>query len=74
MSPACDNATIFKQLLNIWDRLAKQNKVNNVHQVVVSLTGLIEKPRQLTFDDIVLQGSRRYQWLWTISTINMGGQ
>ncbi len=45
ISPACDNATILKQLLIIWDRLAEQNKVNNVHQVAVSLAGLIEKPR-----------------------------
>ena len=52
ISPVCDNATILKQLLNIWDRLSEQNKVNNVHQVAVSLAGLIEKPRQLTFDEI----------------------
>jgi DNA polymerase-4 len=54
ISPVCDNATILKQLLNIWDQLAEQNKVNNVHQVAVSLAGLIEKPRQLTFDDIAV--------------------
>jgi DNA polymerase-4 len=52
ISPACDNATILKQLLNIWDRLSEQNKINNIHQVAVSLAGLIEKPRQLTFDEI----------------------
>ena len=54
ISPACDNATILKQLLNIWDRLTQQNKVNKIHQVAVSLAGLIEKPRQLTFDEIGL--------------------
>ena len=52
ISPVCYNATILKQLLNIWDRLSEQNKVNNIHQVAVSLAGLIEKPRQLTFDEI----------------------
>ena len=52
ISPACDNATILKQLLSIWDRLSEQNKVNSIHQVAVSLAGLIEKPRQLTFDEI----------------------
>ncbi|MEA0971355.1 PolY domain-containing protein [Candidatus Megaera venefica] len=52
ISPACDNATILKQLLNIWDRLSEQNKVNSIYQVAVSLAGLIEKPRQLTFDEI----------------------
>ncbi len=52
ISPACDNATILKQLLNIWDRLIQQNKINNIHQVAVSLAGLIEKPRQLTFVEI----------------------
>jgi hypothetical protein len=31
-----------------------RHKVNNIHQVAVSLAGLIEKPCQLTFDEIGL--------------------
>ena len=51
ISPACDNSTILTHLLNTWDSLTTQNKVSSLHQVAVSLSGLIEKPRQLTFDD-----------------------
>ncbi len=36
----------------MWDKLSEQNKVSSLHQVAVSLAGLIEKPRQLTFDEI----------------------
>ena len=51
ISPACDNSTILTHLLNTWDSLTTQNKVSSLHQVAVSLSGLIEKPRQLTLDD-----------------------
>jgi len=52
ISASNDNSTILKQLLIVWDRLTAQHKVDRLHQVAVSLSGLIEKPRQLTFDDL----------------------
>lgn len=52
ISPSCDNGTISGQLLRLWDRLTTQHKINSLYQVAVSLSGLIEKPRQLTFDEL----------------------
>lgn len=52
ISPSCDNGTISRQLLRLWDSLTTQHKINSLYQVAVSLSGLIEKPRQLTFDEL----------------------
>ena len=38
-------------MLNAWNSLTVKNKVSSLHQVAVSLSGLIQKPQQLTFDD-----------------------
>ena len=54
ISASNDNSTIFKQLLIVWECLIAQHKVDSFHQVAISLSGLTEKPRQLTFDDWVL--------------------
>lgn len=50
--PSCDNSTILIHLLNTWDSLTVKNKVSTLHQVAVSLSDLIEKPRQLSFDEL----------------------
>lgn len=50
--PSCDNSTILIHLLNAWDSLTVKNKVSTLHQVAVSLSDLIEKPRQLSFDEL----------------------
>jgi len=52
ISASNDNSTILKQLLIVWERLIAQYKVDSFHQVAISLSGLTEKPRQLTFDDL----------------------
>lgn len=52
ISPSCDNGAISRQLLRLWDRLTTQHKISTLYQVAVSLSGLIEKPRQLTFDEL----------------------
>lgn len=52
ITPTCDSTIILTQLLNIWDRLVRDNKINNLYQVSVALSGLIEKPRQLTFEEL----------------------
>ena len=52
ISPTCDNTVILKQLLSLWDHLTTQHKISSLYQVAVSLSGLIEKPRQLTFDEL----------------------
>jgi len=52
ISPSCDNIIISKQLLSLWDRLIVQHKISSLYKIAVSLSGLIEKPRQLTFDEL----------------------
>lgn len=52
ISPSCDNATILEQVLKAWDRLTQQYSLSSLRQVGLSLGGLIQKPRQLSFDDL----------------------
>ena len=52
ISPSCDNATILEQVLKAWDRLTLQYSLSSLRQVGLSLGGLIQKSRQLSFDDL----------------------
>jgi DNA polymerase-4 len=52
ISPSCDNATILEQVLKAWDCLTQQYSLSSLRQVGLSLGGLIQKPRQLSFDDL----------------------
>jgi DNA polymerase-4 len=52
ISPSCDNATILEQVFKAWDRLIQQYSLSSLRQVGLSLGGLIQKPRQLSFDDL----------------------